>query len=296
MAAEQQIEEPKDDLEEHTISDNVGEDDGDEGDDEEFDDEIVDIAATLGLNPDDYDSAAKLEKACWGEAKKQQDSSNAAALSASPKDDKPTADELALEAYNVELNDDDFNPALRKELQKLSDTQTERFRAVLKELRAEHAKEIAALKDHVKYLGASTAAQAREGDSRRLEKWVRKSDEAKAYFGEGDTDDLDQNGRHARRRRALMNRAYRFQRTYPQDKPSPSADKLFDMAFAATPGGKRKRSAPSADADDRKSPTRTARATGAAKRTDKKPQTQEERLEKGGKRVEEWQRQHGYEI
>ena len=282
MPSDQDVEDKVVDLEKTETDGDV-----DDGDDE-FDDEIVELAANVGVNPDEFDSLSKLEEAVWGAAGKQKQ-----ALEGDHKE-KTTTDELALEAYRVELNDEDFNPVLRKELQKLSDTQTERFKAVLKDLRAQHAKEIAGLKDQVKYLGRATAARTREADFAKFDKWKAKSDEAKAYFGDADYDDLDRNGKFARRSRALVRRAYRFQETYPEEKPTPSPMKLFDMAYAATPGGKRRRSASSEDADTEKSPTKTARATGASQRSDKKKLTQEERLEKAGKRVDDWQRQRGY--
>jgi hypothetical protein len=273
--------------------------DGEEEEDEEedgFDEELIDIAATVGVDPGDFDSAADLEKACWKAARSQTDAQNRKAGEENKSESTP--EEIALDAYRLELNEETFDAALRTELQKFSDTQTERFKTVLKELRADHRKEIAALQDQVRHLDQAATAQTRANDFRLLDGWIRGNEEARIYLGEGDTEDLDQDGRYARRRRTLRNRALRLQATYQtQDKRAPSPKRLFEVALNAARKGKFKSSA-------HKTPTRTARPTGPKRQHDgeSKPGgggktgagSEAERLERAGRKVEEWQRQHGF--
>jgi hypothetical protein len=262
-----------------------------EDDDDEIDEELLDLAATFGVNPDDFEDASELEKEIHRVAgQRRPAASEAGDGKAAPAE----PEELALEAYSLKLSGENIDEGLITELQNFSKAQTAQFTKALNDLRAEHRKEVRALTNQVQRLTGVTDTQVRQNDFRLVDKWVRKNEKAQVFYGEGDYDDLDQDSRHARRRRSLVSKAYRIRSTY-QGKRPPSSSKLLDMAFAATPQkGKGKDKPPKS-----KTITQTARATGsgAASATgsrERKPKlTEEQQLEEQGEKVEEWQRQHG---
>lgn len=264
-----------------------------EGDDEEIDEDLLDLAATFGVNPDDFDDASGLEKEIFRVAGQQQKTEGAG----KPDTTAAAAPEaLALEAYKLELNEENIDAALLAELQKFSKAQTEQFSKVLDDLRKKHHEEIGSLKTQLAGLAKVTDTQVRQADFRLVDKWIQKNEKAQAYYGEGDYEDHDEDSRPARRRRSLVSKAYRIRGNYvTQDKRPPSPKKLLDMAFAATP---RKGKGKVGDTGAKK-PTKAARATGAgterraAGKGTKSTLSDKDQLEEAGAKVTEWQRQHG---
>lgn len=258
---------------------------------EEFEQELLDLAASYGVDPDDFETAKDLEAEIVKSAGEQYQTETAnrdvGSAAAAP-------EELALEAYKLKLSGENIDEGLIAELQEFSKAQTAQFTKVLNDLRAQHRKEIGALTEQVKRLTGVTDIQVRQNDFRLVDEWRRKNEKAQAYYGEENYGTLDQDSRPARRMRSLLSKAYRLRGTYTQQqKRPPSPNKLFDMAFAATARkGKGKDKPPPS-----KTPTKAARATGSRARTGiakgegKTKLTEEQQLEEAGAKVEEWQRQ-----
>lgn len=262
----------------------------DEDDDDEVDEGLLDLASSFGVNPDDFADASELEKEIYRVAGQRQAAPAAGDGKAAPVE----PEELALEAYNLKLSGENIDEGLIAELQNFSMAQAAQFTKALNSLRAEHRKEVAALTGQVKRLTSVTDTQVRQNDFRLLDKWIRNSERAQAYYGEVDYGDLDPDSRPARRKRSLVSKAYRLAGTYQGRRPPPPG-KLFDMAFAATSQKGKGKDKPSKT----KTITKAARATGSGaapgtgKRDGKPKLTEEQQLEEQGAKVDEWQRQHG---
>jgi hypothetical protein len=261
----------------------------DEEEDDDIDEELLDLAATFGVNPDEFDDPSELEKEVYRVSSEQQQVEPAAKPEA-----KATPEELALEAYNLNLDAEHIDEKLIAELQNFSKTQTQRFAKALNELQAKHRDEIGVLEAQIQHLAGIANAQVQQSDLRLADRWISKNEEAQGYYGEGKYDDFDGGSRPARRRRSLVSRANQIANVYRQQNPQkrpPSPKTLLDMAFAATPRkGKGKDKPPK-----KKTPTKAARVAGSGSaQRGTKNLSEHEQLEEAGAKVAEWQRQHGF--
>ena len=246
------------------------------------DEQLLEMADVLGVEAEDYGTGKELESACWQAAKEQ--ASELKVKDSKVEDSEPSnlqPEKLAIEAYKVSLKSDDFDEKLINELNHLSKTQTERFTGALEQLLKTQTVQMQDVRKELEHVTAIARQATRNDDIAAFDRWINRTDDAREFLGEGDTEDLDED-KFSRRRDRVLKKAYSIHaKAREAGKTPPSRSKLFAKALNSVRPSK---------------VTRTARAGGASadSTVQSVPVSDKERFAKAGRTAEKkWQEIYG---
>lgn len=256
MSDEDKNAKPEDEQLDGKASDLAQDEEGADDDDEldgEFDSDLIDAARTVGLNPSDYDDEDELYRETQTKIRELETSS-------APAGDSEADKALDLLALEVALKDKgDLDEGLVSALEKLAVDSGANFDKLVKQLEHRTAGD-QALNKRVDQLTSSVSTLVAQNIQLRLDRWVGRSEDSQGYLGKGDTNELDTDGKHARRRRALVRRA---QKIAGRQRGSFTMEQMFSKAFKKMQGDRKL----SDKSGKTKEPTRLARAS-SSKSTD----------------------------
>jgi len=227
------------------------EDDGLE-EDAEFDPELIEAAESVGLDPDAFETERELQRETQTRILKLE-----ADLAKAPAVEKE--DELVLAEIGVQLRgkeNEDLDQNLVKNIEGLATTTKDNFDKLAKRINAPRTGD-KELRQTVQQLTSAIRNLSAQNVQFRLDRWINKTPKLQTYLGDGDSGELDQDGKFARRRRSLIRRADKIATGRKGDFVM---ENMFAKAF--------KKMVPKSSATDKKTTesksTRMARASGSS--------------------------------